>query len=117
MQIPLRYTKACLAAAGCIKSGVVIDDKTIEISLAAAGAKQYVLPQIEDDKDNLKLTFTVSTFGEEGEPAPSTETFKKDQYGTISGRIARGVLERVGAKLDDMEIEQISAIQISSADE
>jgi len=115
MKICLPNVRNNLYYAGCMKPGTVLDDESIKICLAACDAERYIVPQLLDENGKLKLTFTVRSLGETGEPPVSTYALEKDQLQTIPGLIARGILEQLNAELDENELKHISNPQVRSA--
>ncbi|TWU08970.1 Formylglycine-generating sulfatase enzyme [Symmachiella macrocystis] len=108
MAISLPEVRSRLLNAGLFKPGTEIDDESIKICLAAIGAKHYVLPQVVEENDKLKLTFAVRTLDDSDVEAATPLIFEKDQLNQIPGTIARGVLEQIGAELSEAEIAHIS---------
>ncbi|WP_145376647.1 SUMF1/EgtB/PvdO family nonheme iron enzyme [Symmachiella dynata] len=108
MEISLPEVRSRLLNAGLFKPETEIDDESIKICLAAIGAQYYVLPQVVEENDKLKLTFAVRTLDDAEVETSTPQIFEKDQLNLIPGTIARGVLEQIGAELSEAEIAHIS---------
>lgn len=115
MELCLHALRISLEEAGCLQSGVIMEEEAIQQCAAMLDAQYVVSPTAAEHDGQFHLTATLRRAGDSEELATFDHAVDSQDVSLLPGLLAHSILDHFGAELMSDETELISGSKLSSA--